>query len=330
MFATTRSTGSPPPLGVGLLGCGVVGSAVARGLVGARDRLAAALGRTPVIRAVAVRHPERRRDAPLSPATFCADPLTVVERDDVDVVVEAIGGLNPAGALIELALHLGKDVVTVNKELLARRWDCLREVAAATGRTLAFEGSVMAGVPVVEPLAALAAADRVVRIQGVLNGTTNFCLHRMEERGTSLSEALGEARDLGYTELDPSSDVDGRDAAAKLAILGTVCFGRTVSLGDVEFAGIRGVTPADLARARREAASIRLVAEAWRAGDRIVAHVAPRLLPLNHPLAQVEGVSNALLVEAEGAGRLLFQGTGAGGEPTAAAVLRDLVAVGSP
>lgn len=316
-------------LGIGLLGCGVVGSAVARAIGGSAERLSARLGRRPVIRAVAVRHPGKPREVPLSPDLLTDDAASVVERDDVEVLVEAIGGVNPAGGLIELALHRGLDVVTVNKELLARRWQCLQETVAASGRSLRYEGSVMAGVPVIGPLEALAAGDRVLRLQGLLNGTTNFCLHRMES-GVSLEEALAEARTLGYTELDPSSDVDGRDAAAKLAILATVAFGNPVTLGDVEFAGVRGIGPADLAAARERGQCVRLVAEAWRAGEQVVAHVAPRLLPLEHPLSRVEGVGNTLVVEAELAGTLLVQGPGAGGEATAGAVLRDLTALATP
>ena len=317
---STGNVRTPPRLGLGLLGCGVVGSAVARALTREESRFD--------IRGIAVRDLTKDRDVPVPPDTFTDDAVAVVERDDVDVVVEAIGGVNPAGALIELALQRGKDVVTVNKELLARRWDCLRQVARSSRRALRYEGSVMAGVPVIQPLSALAATDRVTRLQGILNGTTNFCLHRMEE-GRSLEEALDEARALGYAELDPSSDVDGRDAGAKLAILATVAFGRTVGLSDVEFAGIRGILPADLAQARDAGRAVRLVAEAWLAGEHVVAHVAPRVLPAGHPLLAVRDHHNGLLVTAELAGPVLFQGPGAGGDATASAVLRDLAAVGA-
>lgn len=312
-------------LGVGLLGCGVVGSAVARALVADADRFEAATGRRPSVEAVAVRHVGKRRDVPVDPGRFTDDPAAVVEHPGVDVIVEAIGGVNPAGGLLELALERGTPAVTVNKELLARRWRCLGE-AAADGRLL-FEGSVMAGVPVLGPLGGLASGDHVRRLEGILNGTTNYCLHRMEEAGVSLGRALGEARKLGYTELDPSADVDGKDAAAKLAILSSVGFGRAVTLADVEFAGIGGIEPRALLEARGAGEAIRLVAEAWRVGDEVIAHVAPRRLSSGHPLARVPDAENALLVETTLAGTLLFQGPGAGGERTASAVLSDLARI---
>ncbi|MDQ3991309.1 MAG: homoserine dehydrogenase [Actinomycetota bacterium] len=328
MAADTGAAGGV--VGIGLLGCGVVGSAVARALVGGAGRIAGELGRRPVIRGVAVRDLDKPRDVPVPPHLFTDDALGLAGRDDVDVVVELIGGANPAGAILELALRRGKHVVTANKELMARRWDCLHDVARSEERRLLAEGAVMAGVPVLGPLRTLAGGDRVERLEGVLNGTTNYCLHRMERDGLTLEAALADARRLGYTELDPSADVDGRDAASKLAILATVAFGVPTALHDVEFAGIRGITAAELAAAREDGDAIRLVAEAWRVEGSLFAHVAPRRLPSGHPLARVPDHHNALLVRARLAGELLFQGPGAGGEATASAVLADIVRAAAP
>ena len=317
----------PDVLGIGLLGCGVVGSAVARLLAANRDDLTRRWGRTPVIRAVAVRDLEKPRDVPLPRSLFTAEPLEIVDRDDVDVVIEVMGGLDPSGALIEVALLHGKDVVTANKELLARRRHCLQAVADSNGRRLLYEASVMSGVPVVDTLSRLAAGDRITRVEGVLNGTTNFCLHRMETEGLTLEQALEEAEALGYAEADPTADIDGADAAAKLAILSSLAFGRVVGLADVDVAGIRGVERRDMDEVRRNGESIRLVAEAWVVGPEVIAQVAPKRLPRAHPLAGVEGHHNALAVETEAAGRLFFHGAGAGGDPTASAVIRDLAAL---
>lgn len=300
-----------PDLGVGLIGCGVVGSAVARALV--------ARGRAPL--AIAVKHLAKDRPPEIPRDLLTADALAVVEREDVDVIVEVMGGVNPAGALLELALHRGKHVVTANKELLARRWSCLH--AAAGDRELRYEGAVMAGVPVVEPLRRVASGDRVLRLEGILNGTTNHVLHRMED-GLEREEALEEAQALGFAELDPSADVEGRDAAAKLAILATIAFDRTIALPEVRTAGIERVDRRDLVRARSRGYALRLVAEAWPAGEEIVARVAPRWVPIDHPLIVVTGVANGLLIEAELAGRIFIHGPGAGGEATASAVLRDI------
>ena len=300
-----------PEAGIGLLGCGTVGSAVASALI--------ARGRAP--RAIAVRRLEKERAPGIPRDLLTADTLAVVERDDVDVVVEVMGGVNPAGALLELALQRGKHVVTANKELLARRWSCLH--AAAGGDALRYEGTVMAGVPVVEPLRQVAAGDRVRRLEGILNGTTNHVLHRMED-GLEREEALEEAQTLGFAELDPSADIEGRDAAAKLAILATIAFGRTVTLSDVRTAGIERVGRRDLVRARSRGYALRLVAEAWPAEEEVVARVAPRWVPIDHPLIVVTGVANGLLIEAELAGRIFIHGPGAGGAATASAVLRDI------
>ncbi|MGH2691072.1 MAG: homoserine dehydrogenase [Actinomycetota bacterium] len=333
MSITTEELHPPPTrpgreaeeLGIALLGCGTVGSAVVRQLIERPERIGARLRRRPVLRAIAVRHLDKTRPDWVPRELLTADPLGAVDRDDVDVVVEVIGGVDPAGGLVELALARGKHIVTANKELLARRWACLGPAATGPRPRIRFEAAVMAGVPVVAPLAGLASSDRVLSLEAILNGTANYCLHRMEEDRLELAEVLEEAEELGFTEPDPTSDLDGRDAAAKLALLASLAFGRTVGIEDVVTSGIESVTSADLIAARARGSVLRLLAGAWRDGDGIVARVSPRWVPADHPLAAVGHHHNGLVVTTELAGALLFQGPGAGGDATASAILSDLV-----
>lgn len=318
-----RSRG-PGDLGIALLGCGTVGSAVARQLLQDPNRLTPRIGAHPSLKAIAVRHLDKPRPPWVPRELLTDDPVDAVDRDDVDVVIEVIGGLDPAGGLIEFAIGRGKRVVTANKELLARRWRCLGIHATGPLPRIHLEAAVMAGVPVVGPLAALAAGDRVISIEGILNGTSNYCLHRMEE-GLELREAVEEAAELGFSEPDPVSDLDGRDAAAKLAVLASLAFGRVVGIGDVDTSGIEGVTPAHLRHARSHGSVLRLLATAWLEGDDVMPRVSPNWVPLEHPLAAVKDHYNGLVVTTELAGALLFQGPGAGGDATASAILSDLV-----
>ena len=315
----------PDELGIALLGCGTVGSALVRQLVRESERLASRVQAKPVLRAIAVRHLDKPRPKWVPHDLLTDDPAAAVDREDVDVVVEVIGGLDPAGGLLDLALARGKQVVTANKELLARRWRCLGSAATGPRPRIRFEAAVMAGVPVVAPLAGLAASDRILSLEAILNGTANYCLHRMEEDRLDLAEVLEEAEQLGFTEPDPTTDLDGRDAAAKLALLASLAFGSTVGIEDVVTSGIEGVTAADLVAARARGSVLRLLAGAWRDGDGILARVSPRWVPAGHPLAAVTDHHNGLVVSAELAGALLFQGPGAGGDSTASAILSDLV-----
>ncbi|MGH2711251.1 MAG: homoserine dehydrogenase, partial [Actinomycetota bacterium] len=288
MPVTIEKLDQPPPtepgrgaeeLGIALLGCGTVGSAVVRQLVEESERFASRLQARPVIRAIAVRYLDKQRPEWVPHDLLTDDPAAAVDREDVDVVVEVIGGLDPAGGLLDLALARGKQVVTANKELLARRWRCLGPAATGPHPRIRFEAAVMAGVPVVAPLAGLAASDRVHSIEAILNGTANYCLHRMEEDRLELTEVLEEAEQLGFTEPDPASDLDGRDAAAKLALLASLAFGRAIGIEDVVTSGIEEVTPADLVTARARGSVLRLLAAAWRDGDEVVARVSPRWVP---------------------------------------------------
>jgi homoserine dehydrogenase len=310
-------------LGIGLLGCGVVGSAVARALARNADVIRNRTGRAPVIRAVAVRHPSQQRDVPVAQDLFTEDAWEVATHPGVDVVVELMGGIDPAGDVIEAALSVGKHVVTANKAVLARRFAKLQDCAMAAGRLLLFEAAVMAGTPAIATVRSLA-GDRITQLQGVLNGTSNYCLHRMQA-GLTLAQALTEARARGYAEADPSADIEGHDAAAKLAILATLAFGHPITADDVAVTGISGLRPADVRDADDATGPIRLVARAWRDGDAIEAAVAPVRVDAVHPLAQVRGHFNGLVVDADLAGQVFVQGPGAGGDATASAILTDLI-----
>jgi homoserine dehydrogenase len=244
----SRRSAAHEELGIGLLGCGVVGSAVARVIGRHATVIRARTGRVPVIRAVAVRHLGKERDVPIPRSLFTLDAWHVATRPDVDVVVEVIGGRDPADGLIEAALGAGKDVVTAGKELLASQFAKLEDLAAKAGSAFMYEAAVMAGTPAISTVKSLI-GDRICRLQGVLNGTCNYCLQRMEEASLTLAQAAAEVRELGYAEPDPTADVEGYDAAAKLAILATIPFGQPVTYEDVTVTGITGVRSSDLADA---------------------------------------------------------------------------------
>ncbi|ACQ79541.1 Homoserine dehydrogenase [Beutenbergia cavernae DSM 12333] len=313
-----------PALRIGLLGCGNVGSQVARLLTEHAADLAARSGTGLELVGVAVR--DLGRDRPgIDPALLTDDAAGLVDRSDV--VVELMGGLEPARTLVLQAIRAGASVVTGNKALLAQHGPELFAAADAAGVDLHFEAAVAGAVPVVRGVRESLAGDRVLRVVGVVNGTTNFVLDRMTTHGVDLAAALAEAQELGYAEADPSSDVDGADAAAKIAILASLAFHTRVSLADVTRDGIREIRPADVAAAREQGHVVKLLAIAERVGDDAVAvRVHPALLPLDHPLAAVHGPFNAVVVEAEAAGRLMFYGAGAGGQQSASAVLGDVVA----
>jgi homoserine dehydrogenase len=317
------------PLKVALLGCGVVGTQVARLLQEQSADLAARVGAPLELAGIAVRRPNRHPDVPASLITD--DAAGLVARDDVDLVVEVIGGIEPARTLLLTALESGKSVVTANKALLAEDGATLHDAAAKAGVDLYYEASVAGAIPLLRPLRDSLAGDRILRVMGIVNGTTNFILSRMDATGAGFDEALAEATALGYAEADPSADVDGFDAAAKAAILAGLAFHTRVTAGDVHREGIGAVTAADVAGAKAMNCTVKLLAICERipseSGDQISARVYPAMLPRPHPLAGVGDAFNAVFVEAEAAGSLMFYGRGAGGAPTASAVLGDLVAV---
>src|SRR6478735_6292653 len=330
----TRSPSGVQVVRVGVLGAGVVGSQVVRLLTEQADELAARVGAKLDLVAVAVRRPGRHPEIPA--ALLTTDAAGLVARDDIDVIVEVIGGIEPTKDLLLTALRRGAGVVTANKALLAEHGPELYEAADAAGADLYFEAAVAGAIPLIRPLRESLAGDRISRIMGIVNGTTNYILSAMADTGMGYHEALAEATRLGYAEADPTADVDGFDAAAKAAIMASIGFHTRVGASDVHREGIARVSAADIAAAHEIGCTVKLLAICERVpgvagngsrGDAVSVRVHPVMLPTSHPLAGVDGAYNAVYVEAEAAGRLMFYGPGAGGAPTASAVLGDLVAV---
>ena len=314
---------SDPVVTVGMLGFGVVGGGVATLIAEHTDELATRIGAPLRLGPVAVRDLARPRA--MSGARLTTDPVAVVEDPEVSIVVEVMGGVEPARDLLMRALSAGKSVVTANKELIAAHGAELLDLARAKGVRLEFEAAVAGGIPIIKPMRESLAGDRVQKVLGILNGTTNYILTRMTEAGLSFDEALEEAQRLGYAEADPTADVDGHDAAAKAAILATLAFDSVVVGDDVYREGIRAVTADDIAYAKRLGYVIKLLGIAERVEDQIGVRVHPALVPAAHPLASVREAFNAVFIEADAVGELMFYGPGAGSRPTASAVVGDLV-----
>lgn len=316
------------PLKVALLGCGVVGSEVARIMTTTADDLAARIGAPVELVGIAVRRTGRARPG-VPEHLLTTDAEALVTRGDIDVVIEVVGGIEPSKHLILSAIGKGASVVSANKALLAQDGAELHEAAAKAGVDLYYEAAVAGAIPLIRPLRESLAGDKVNRVLGIVNGTTNFILDKMDTTGAGYSEALEEATALGYAEADPTADVEGFDAAAKAAILAGIAFHTKVTAADVYREGLTEVTAADIASAKQMGCVVKLLAICERAtdGGSVTARVHPAMIPLSHPLASVREAYNAVFVEAEAAGRLMFYGPGAGGAPTASAVLGDLVAV---
>jgi len=319
-----------PTLRVALLGCGVVGSAVVRILTEHADDLAARAGARLELAGVAVRRPSRVRSVDFPADLITTDAHALVSRDDIDLVIEVIGGIEPARSLILTALEHGTSVVTANKALLAQDSETLFAAAEKHGVDLYFEAAVAGAIPLIRPLRESLVGDRVRRVLGIVNGTTNFVLDRMDTSGTSYAEALEEAQALGYAEADPTADVEGFDAAAKAAIIASLAFHTRVTGADVHREGITEVSAADIASAAAMNCVVKLLAICeWLDGPDgpgVSARVHPAMIPRDHPLASVHEAYNAVFVESEAAGQLMFYGLGAGGAPTPSGVLRGLVA----
>ncbi len=313
-----------PNVGIGLLGCGTVGQNVAVRLVGDRKAIERRGGVNYELRSIAVRSEGKARAGSLHPGLFTCDPLTVVEDPNVDLVIECIGGTYDAGDLVERALDRRRHVITANKELLATQGPRLQAIAAARGVTLRYEAAVGGAIPIIRLLDDALAGDEVRAIAGVFNGTCTSILSSMED-GTSYSSALARAQELGYAEADPTEDVDGIDAAHKLAVLVQLAFGLAVASPRIRRQGIANVTHQDIALARRAGLRVRLIAAAARLGNAVFADVAPLLVPEQHPFARVRGAENIARIIARDAGTLELNGTGAGGPATASAVLGDVV-----
>jgi homoserine dehydrogenase len=323
------------PLRVALLGCGVVGSEVARLITGQAEDLRARVGRPLELVGIAVRQNDRTRPG-IDAALFTTDGESLVSREDVDLVIEVIGGIEPARSLILTALQHGASVVTANKALLAEDGATLFAAAEHAGVDLYFEAAVAGAIPIIRPLRESLVGDEITSVIGIVNGTTNYILDRMDTAGVSFDEALAEAQLAGYAEkTDPTADVEGFDAAAKAAILASLAFHTRVTSADVYREGITQVTPADIASAHDIGCVVKLLAICQLSppaipggNDRTVSvRVHPAMIPRSHPLAAVGGAYNAVFVESMSAGRLMFYGPGAGGSPTASAVLGDLVTV---
>jgi len=312
---------------IGVLGCGNVGAAFVTLVTRQADEIEQRTGLRLEVRRVAVRNLSRQRDVELGDGTLTRDTHAIVVDPDIDLVVEVIGGIEPARELIATALKSGKPVVTANKELLANVGVELYEIADQHGVDLLFEASVGGGIPLIRPLRESLRGEPVHRMIGIINGTTNYILTKMTESGVQYSEALAEAQQLGYAERDPTADVEGFDAGAKAAILATMAFGSKVVAGDVYHEGISKITAADIAVARRLGYVVKLLAIIERAdanGD-IGVRVHPAMVPVHHPLASVRESYNALFVEGGAVGSLMFYGRGAGGMPSASAVLGDVI-----
>lgn len=314
-------------IGVGLLGCGVVGGGVAELLLRNPDAYAHRVGKPVTLKAIAVRDPARDRGLPRE--LFVSDPEAVLSHPEIQVVVEVMGGVSPARELILRALEQGKSVVTANKEVLAKHGREIFEAAQRSGKAVYFEGAVAGGIPLIMPLQRGLAANSLTSIQGIINGTTNYILTRMAREGSSFEAALADAQALGYAEADPSSDVDGHDAAYKLSLLASLLFGEHVEIEGVPREGISGITPQDLRYAQELGYVVKLLGIAKRVGDRLEARVHPTMIPMQHPLARIDGVTNAVTVQGDAVGEVTFSGPGAGRGPTASAVVGDLLNVAS-
>ncbi|GAB3858223.1 homoserine dehydrogenase [Nocardioides maradonensis] len=316
------------PLKVAVLGCGSVGSQVVRLLGEQSADLAARVGAPIELAGVAVRRLDAAREVDVPADLLTTDAAALVARDDIDLVIEVIGGIEPARTLILSALENGASVVTANKALLAEDGPTLFEAAEKAGRDLYYEAAVAGAIPILRPLRESLAGDRVTKVMGIVNGTTNFILDKMDSVGAGYEETLEEAQALGYAEADPTADVEGFDAAAKAAILASLAFHSRVTAADVHREGISEVSAGDVRSAREMGSVVKLLAIAELVEDKGVSvRVHPAMIPRSHPLASVREAYNAVFVESEAAGQLMFYGPGAGGSPTASAVLGDLVTV---
>ncbi len=324
---TAPAPASDAPLRVALLGCGVVGSQVARMLLDSPEDLSQRVGRPLSLVGIGVRHPDAEREG-IPADLFTGDSLGLAA-SGVDIVVEVIGGIEPARSLVLAAIAAGSSVVTANKALLAAHGPELYSAAEAAGVDLYFEAAVAGAIPIIRPLRESLVGDEITTVMGIVNGTTNFILDKMTSEGLGFSEALQQAQELGFAEADPTADVEGYDAAAKASILASLAFHTEVSGSQVHREGITSVSIEDIAAAARLGCVVKLLAVATVIGEdeRVSVRVHPAMVPLDHPLASVRGAYNAIFVESRNAGSLMFLGPGAGGSPTASAVMGDLVTV---
>ena len=315
-----------PPLRVALAGIGVVGGGVVRLLEANRDLIARRAGRAVEIVAISARDRQKDRGVDLSPYRWEDDMAALVEAEDVDVVVEMVGGADgPALTLARQALGAGKALVTANKAMIAHHGLDLARIAEAQDTPLKYEAAVAGGIPVIKAIREGASANEIARVYGILNGTCNYILTLMEREGASFADALAAAQAEGYAETDPTFDVDGIDAAHKLSILAALCFGTRLDIDTVTAEGIRGLIAADIREAAALGHRVRLIGMAERDEGGLYQHVQPCLVPADHPLAYVPGALNAVVAEGNFVGRLFFEGAGAGAGPTASAIVADII-----
>ena len=310
---------------IGLLGLGIVGSGVAKALMEKSHQFKNVSGKELLVKKVLIRDSEKQRMYKLQDGLLTTNPEDIIDNPDIDIIVEVMGGLRPANEYIKRSILAGKHVITANKELIANHGPELLSLAQKQKVHLMFEASVAGGTPIIAPLLRDLAANEILAIHGIINGTTNYILSKMAEEETSFDEALAEAQELGYAESDPSSDVSGDDAAFKLAILSSLAFHTAVRPEDVFREGITRLAPQDFRYAKELGYQIKLLAIATRSGNTIQARVHPALVPTEVMIAKVEGVLNAIEIQTDLAGRVLFHGRGAGSEPTASAIIADML-----
>lgn len=312
------------PLRIGLVGLGTVGQGVVRVLQRNADEIARRAGRAIVVTDVSIRTASAKRECDLSAIRQHQDPFAVAKAD-IDVLVELIGGTDTAKAVIEAALAAGKPVVTANKALIAEHGNALLAIAEKAGKPLLFEAAVAGGIPIIKVLREALTGNRIDSVAGIINGTGNYILTQMSAKGQSFAEALAGAQKLGYAEADPTFDVEGIDAAHKLTILASIAFGIPLAFADVHAEGISRVTPQDIQLADELGYRIKSLAIAKRSGPGVELRVHPTLVPEAHLLARTDGALNAVAVRGDAVGQTVYVGRGAGGDPTASAVVADLI-----
>lgn len=312
---------------VALLGLGTVGTGVWKIIRDNGRSIEEKTGCRLEITKILIKNPDKKRAVELPEGILTVDYDSIVSDPDIDIIVEVIGGITPAKDFILRALQGGKQVVTANKALLAHHSDEIFEAAERYKRSIRFEASVCGGIPIISALQESLVSNEIEEITGILNGTTNYILTKMAEEGKDYQEALREAQSLGYAEADPASDVEGYDAAYKLAILSYLAFGIKPDVRKIKREGISGLTRQDILAAKQKGLCIKLIANAQKINGEYRLGVAPRLIPLNHPLAGVSGVNNAVLVKGNAVKELMFYGQGAGEMPTGSAVVSDIIAL---
>ena len=316
---------APSSLNVGLIGLGTVGGQVAERLLTWQAQLARRAGIELCLRRVLVRDVKKRRPMPVATELLTADPQELLEDPAIQILVEVAGGDEPMHSYLERAIRSGKHVVTANKVVMAKHGPELLDLAAERNVDVYFEAAVGGGIPLISTFRTDLQANRIERVSAVINGTTNYVLGRMASAGLSLGDAVHEAQAAGFAEADPTDDIGGFDATYKLAILGSIAYEIKIRPDDVFREGIEGIEPVDFRYARELGYAIKLIAHTQRHPGRVEARVHPAMVPLDHPLAQVEGANNAVYVEGDLVGQVLLVGQGAGGRPTASAVVGDLI-----